>query len=202
METRYVLQFFLGWEQAEKAKLRMREMRKRQKSESIKAGASKITTRKERVKLRERWRENKKAHRIRMTPQAKRREREQRRELYHRKKASTTAETIKTADSIEAILEQLTPRRKKDLKDKGILLTPNSKSKNRTNEKVVKSLRDVLVKQRKNKSKQGRQKYNMIVGAIARKNLKDSQMQHALGVQWHSWMLASQLHSESLPLKS
>ncbi|XP_069137185.1 uncharacterized protein [Argopecten irradians] len=194
---------------AESSKIRMRKMRERKKLEG-EMPTSQVKTRREREKLRSEWRSAKQKQRSKMTPQAKRRDLERRREKYRMLKLQTTikhsASTAATpdkdnpatfADKIESDIQNATPRKRDVLKHRGILNSPKTKESNRVNTRIVRNLTSSLKKMKRDQTSKGRMKYRWVVKSIADKYTKDHKMRLALDIGWHFWRSASLLDEES-----
>ena len=185
----------------EGAKLRMRRYRERKKSQN---NNCKMRTRSEKEKLREVWRLAKRRQREKLTAQGLRRYNEKRRNWYKKNKAKKALKFESPKKNIESQLDasihMATPNTKDRLEGKGFILSPRSMKCAATDKKIVLSLKEKLKELKSNRSKIGRQKYQIFVKNIAHKSYKDTQMRKRLEIKHHFWEWATNaMFEEELP---
>ena len=198
----------------EKTKYPMRAYRQRQKDKGI-TSATKLTTRKQVVKRREYWRLKKREQRSKLSSQNMRRENEKRRANYAKKKLEfeklpeerTWKSTLrmnlpknpdKFVTTIDQEIQDATPQKKKALKDKGLLFSPNSKQKIETNAKIITRLKRSLKELKRNNTKHGRNQYQLLTRSIVGKYAVEHRLRKELNIKWEYWTKMSEIERNGM----
>ncbi|XP_033727671.1 uncharacterized protein LOC117317004 [Pecten maximus] len=152
-----------------------------------------------------------------MTSQAKRRELEKRKMRYQASKArcqlkftASASENNgkqgntcrlpqtpeKFAAAVEDVVNNTTPKKRKALHNKGILLTPSTKHRYETNSKIVARLKTSLGKLKKETTKVGRNKYKIVMKSIVGRCAVQNALRKELEIKWEYWNRISRIEEE------
>lgn len=167
-----------------KAKLRMRELRRKQKDQ--------VKTRLEINQQRLVWREQKAAQIRMMSPEKKREFLQNRRNSYRRRQLQKgnfpkgiPESPKKFADFIENLLQRATPKKKQQLQYKGIeIVSNNQRDQRKQNEEIVSKLRKHIKQLRRKRKASERVDLKCIVKAT---QLKKTAIIRSLGMRTEVW---------------
>ncbi|WAR17069.1 hypothetical protein MAR_031663 [Mya arenaria] len=189
----------------EKCKFRMKKYRLKKNRDGI-VPNEKPSTRKQIEKKRQYWRKKKQEQRINMSLEQRQKGNRERRERYKNAKVKLNFETPKAkvaekrmpkspekfAAMLQNALFNTTPKKKEACRKRGLVFSPKSHEKNKTNARIVAELKLNLKELKKNQTKRGRQEYYLVTRAILRKNAMEAKFKKELEIKWKLWMNMSE----------
>lgn len=202
----------------EKTKIRMQKYRDRLRQKGH-ISKEKPSTRRQIEKKREYWRKKKQEQRQKMTHEQREKSNRKRREDYQNAKNAkkrldfeTPAATLRVAqermklpkkaeifaETIHSALNNTTPRKKEACRKRGLVFSPKTCEKHRTNVTIIAQLKTNIKELRKKQSKRERTLYQRLVKSLIGKSSFESHIRKELDIKWKYWMEISASEIDSI----